>query len=77
MANNVEKTKSQIFDLICKIRPYIKQAKKNKNKLISYITNEYDQIVLASTKHFFEEDEYIFSYKELQPKTFEVIIQWR
>lgn len=77
MSNNVEKTKGQTLDLICKIKPCIKQAKKSKSKLLSYISNGYDENVLMSVKAFFEEDDYIFSYKELQPKTYEVLIKWK
>lgn len=77
MSISVEKTKSQILDLICKIRPYIKEAKRNQNKILSYISNGYDKDILSSVKLFFEEDDYIFSFKELQPKTFEVLIKWK
>lgn len=77
MSISVEKAKSQILDLICKIRPYIKEAKRNQNKILSYISNGYDKDILSSVKLFFEEDDYIFSFKELQPKTFEVLIKWK
>ena len=77
MGINVEKTKSQTLDLICKIRPYLKQSKRHKEKTLSYITDEYDKYVVLSAKNFFEEDDYIVSIKELQPKTFEVLLQWK
>lgn len=77
MSVNVDKTKSQILDLICKIRPYIKEAKRNQNKILSYISNGYDKDILLSVKLFFEEDDYIVSIKELQHKTYEILIRWR
>ena len=77
MGVSIDKVKGQTFDLICKIKPCVKQAKKNKSKLLSYISNGYDEPVLANVKTFFEEDDYIFSYKELQPKTYEVLLKWK
>lgn len=77
MGINVERTKSQTLDLICKIRVYLKETKKSREKSLSYITDEYDKDILLKTKQFFEEDDYIVSVKELQPKTFEVLLQWR